>query len=310
MVPMFVRSRPSPTRFTISPSWSRSASTTKSIARLFAGWPTTGPTTDTRVPPGLIKAEELFWMSPPMTSKTRSTSPTSCSCVVLEVDELLRAELERPLSVGGASGTDDVGAGLGRELGHHRSDSADRAMREDALPRLEPAVDEQSLPCGQPGDRQGSADREVDIVRQGREVACLDRDVLRQGAVAMPVREAEHALSQRQPRRAVAECGDRSRQLVPGDRWRPVTVGAIGPGRRPLELGRDPSRRVNLDDDVVDRCRRLGPLHQGHPGCSRSRSVTTIAFICDTCPLRQSRPDRPGSVTSTVCNLMSYGKGL
>src|SRR5690349_7483466 len=31
--------------------------------------------------------------------------------VVLEVDELLRAEVERLLSVGGASGADDVGAG-------------------------------------------------------------------------------------------------------------------------------------------------------------------------------------------------------
>ena len=77
-------------------------------------------------------------MSPPMTSKTRSTSPRSSQRVVLEVDELLRAEVERLLSVGGASGPDDVGAGLGRELGHHRSDRADRAMREDALPRLEP----------------------------------------------------------------------------------------------------------------------------------------------------------------------------
>ena len=45
MVPMFVRSRPSRTRCTISPSWSRSASTTKSIARPFAGRASTGPTT-------------------------------------------------------------------------------------------------------------------------------------------------------------------------------------------------------------------------------------------------------------------------
>src|SRR5205807_9038972 len=32
--------------------------------------------------------------------------------VVVEVDELLRAEVERLLTVGGASGTDDVAAGL------------------------------------------------------------------------------------------------------------------------------------------------------------------------------------------------------
>ena len=36
--------------------------------------------------------------------------------VVLEVDELLRAEVERRLTVGSASGADDVGAGLTCEL--------------------------------------------------------------------------------------------------------------------------------------------------------------------------------------------------
>src|SRR5207249_3365121 len=40
--------------------------------------------------------------------------------VVVEVDELLRAEVERLLTVGGASGADDVRAGLTCELRHHR----------------------------------------------------------------------------------------------------------------------------------------------------------------------------------------------
>src|SRR5262249_19577939 len=40
--------------------------------------------------------------------------------VVLKVDELLRAEVERLLTVGGASGANDVCAGLTRELRHHR----------------------------------------------------------------------------------------------------------------------------------------------------------------------------------------------
>ena len=39
--------------------------------------------------------------------------------VVLEVDELLRTEVERLLTVGGASGANDVGAGLSCELRHH-----------------------------------------------------------------------------------------------------------------------------------------------------------------------------------------------
>src|SRR5215831_18113409 len=51
---------------------------------------------------------------------------------VVEVHELLRAELERLLTVGGTPGADDVGAGLSCELCHHRSDCAGRAVREDA----------------------------------------------------------------------------------------------------------------------------------------------------------------------------------
>src|SRR3954447_22222018 len=109
--------------------------------------------------------------------------------VVVEVDELLRAEVERLLTVGSASGADDVAAGLTCELRHHRPDSAGRAVREDALARLKAAVLEQPLPCGQSRDRQARAHREVDVARQRREVACLDRHILRQGAVAMPVRE-------------------------------------------------------------------------------------------------------------------------
>src|SRR6185369_1122520 len=53
--------------------------------------------------------------------------------VVLEVDELLRAEVEHRLTVGTASGADDVGAGLSCELRHRRPDGAGRAVYEDAL---------------------------------------------------------------------------------------------------------------------------------------------------------------------------------
>src|SRR5215469_8655752 len=42
--------------------------------------------------------------------------------VVLKVDELLRAEVERLLAVGRASGADDVGASLTCELSRHRPD--------------------------------------------------------------------------------------------------------------------------------------------------------------------------------------------
>src|SRR5262249_25643873 len=51
-----------------------------------------------------------------------------CQGVVLEVDELLRAEVERRLTTGGAPGADDVGAGLTCELGCHRTDYAGRTV--------------------------------------------------------------------------------------------------------------------------------------------------------------------------------------
>src|SRR5262249_52546390 len=60
--------------------------------------------------------------------------------VVVEVDKLLGAKVEYRLTVGGASGADDVGAGLSCELRHHRPDCAGRAVHEDALPRLKAAV--------------------------------------------------------------------------------------------------------------------------------------------------------------------------
>src|SRR6185436_16283100 len=181
-----------------------------------------------------------------------------------------RAEVERLLAVGSASGADDVGAELTCELRHHRPDCAGGAVHEDALPRLKTAVLEQSLPRGEARDWQARAHREVDVAGQRREVACLDGHILRQSAVAMPVGETEHSLSDRQSRRAVAESGDHSGQLVAGDRGCSATVAAIGPGRGPRQLSRDESRRMNLNDDVVYRCRGLGPLHQLHPGRSRS----------------------------------------
>src|SRR5207253_9755100 len=60
--------------------------------------------------------------------------------VVLEVDELLRAEVEHRLTVGTASGADDVSAELTCELRHYRPGCAGRTVHEDALPRLKAAV--------------------------------------------------------------------------------------------------------------------------------------------------------------------------
>src|SRR5262249_15989439 len=114
--------------------------------------------------------------------------------VVLEVDELLRAEVERRLTVGAASGTDDVGARLAAHRAYHRTGRAGRAVQEHGLPRLKAAVLEQSLPRGEARDWQTRAHREVDVARERREVARLHGYILRQGAVAIPVGEAEHSL--------------------------------------------------------------------------------------------------------------------
>src|SRR5215813_11002519 len=55
--------------------------------------------------------------------------------VVIEVDELLRAEVESRLTGSSPPGADDVRAGLACELARHRTDYAGRTVHEDALPR-------------------------------------------------------------------------------------------------------------------------------------------------------------------------------
>src|SRR5438874_11444581 len=114
--------------------------------------------------------------------------------VVIEVDELLRAEVECRLTGASAPGADDVRAGFTCELARHRTDYAGRTVHEDALPRVKAAVLEQPLPRGQTRHHEGRTHREVNVARQRREVACLDGHILRQRAVAIPVREAEHPL--------------------------------------------------------------------------------------------------------------------
>src|ERR1700732_579446 len=137
--------------------------------------------------------------------------------VVIEVDELLCAKVESRLTAASAPGADDVRAGLTCELARHRTDYAGRTVHEDSLPRVKAAVLEQPLPRGQARHHEGRAHGEVDVARQRCEDACLDGHILRQRAVAIPVREAEHPLSNRQPRRAIAESGDHSGQFVSGD---------------------------------------------------------------------------------------------
>ena len=286
-LPMFVRTRPSRARRTISLSWSRSGTTTKSTVRPSAGRASVGPVMVTSVPPVRIRRADRFAMSPPRTSNT--SRPRRHLPGRRSRDRRTPArEVESRLTAGGAPGADDVRAGVTCELGCHRSDDAGRTVHQDALPRPKAAVLEQPLPRSQARHHEGRALLEVNVARQRREVACLDGYILRQRAVANPVREAEHPLSHRQPRRSVAEGGDHSGQLVAGDRRRPVTAETIDPGRGPRQLIPGESRRMNLNNDVaVVRAERLpsaAPCGSGRstsfiPAVPAAWSVTTIAFI-------------------------------
>ena len=130
-----------------------------------------------------------------------------------------------------ASGADDVRAGLTSELRCHRTDYAGRTVHQDALPRLETAVLEQPPATRSGPTSRRSRRREVDTARQRREIARLDDHILRQRAVANPVREAEQSLSHRQARRSIAESGHQFGQLMAGDRRCSVAPEAVGPGR-------------------------------------------------------------------------------
>src|ERR1700760_1333143 len=96
-LPMLVRSRPSRTRWTISLSWARSDSTTKSIARPSAGRRPAGPPPaprGPRVPPGADQVSGPFLDAPADDVEHQVDAADVFQCVVLKIDELLRAEVQ------------------------------------------------------------------------------------------------------------------------------------------------------------------------------------------------------------------------
>src|SRR5439155_5802511 len=108
---------------------------------------------------------------------------------------LLCAELKSRLTAGSAPGTNDVRTCITCELARHRTNYSSRTMHKDALPRLKVAVIEQPLPRCQTRHDEGGAHREFNVARKRSEVARLDDHILRQCAVAIPIREAEHPRS-------------------------------------------------------------------------------------------------------------------
>src|SRR5438034_7662788 len=128
MLPMFVRSRLSRTRWTISLSWARSDSTNE-VDREAVGGPRLGRPDDGHQ--GSSGSNQACGSLPDVAAdgiENQIDSADVFEDVVLEVDELLRAEVERLLTVGSASGADDVGAELTCELRDHPPDCAGCAV--------------------------------------------------------------------------------------------------------------------------------------------------------------------------------------
>jgi hypothetical protein len=69
--------------------------------------------------------------------------------VVIEVDELLRTEIESRLTTASAPCTNYVSSGITCELGRHRTNYTGCTVHEDALSRTKAPVFEQALPRGQ-----------------------------------------------------------------------------------------------------------------------------------------------------------------
>jgi hypothetical protein len=166
------------------------------------------------------------------------------------VERLLGSELARPLHARSGRGADHMRAAPARELGREMSDAAGGSVDQHSLAFLQAAVVEQSLPGGQPGERDRRA---LDIGERARlRRKHLDRHdrVLRRRAVAVEARERVNGVADRETGRIPAESGDRSRQLVGGGRRQTV--------ERPVELVPRDRRRVDADECLTGA--RIGDL--------------------------------------------------
>ena len=177
--------------------------------------------------------------------------------VLLDVDELVGAQVEHALARVGSTGSDDVGAGPAGERHRHRPDPAAGAVNDHRLAGLEMAVVEQRLPRRERGLRDGGGFDEVDRRRLRRQAANLDGHVLGGPAVAVPVDEAEHLVAHRHAGGAVAERDHDARPLVGRDPPPPVMSGAIG-RERPQQLGRGEAGGAHLHECVADRGLGIG----------------------------------------------------
>src|SRR5713226_6532823 len=127
-LPMFVRSRPSRTRWTTSLNWARSGTTTKSIVRPPEGRASVGAGDGHQRSSGANQARRPLPDVAADDIENQIDFADVFQGFVIEVDELLCAKVESRLTAASAPGADDVRAGLTCELARHRTDYAGRTV--------------------------------------------------------------------------------------------------------------------------------------------------------------------------------------
>ncbi|MGH3081242.1 MAG: hypothetical protein ACRDNH_08925 [Gaiellaceae bacterium] len=87
-------------------------------------------------------------------------------------------------------------------------------MDEHSLPFLELAVDEESLPGAEPGERERRTFDVVEVLRLGREVLAAEDGVLGCGSFAVEVSECEDGITDLEVVCAGPDAVDDARELV------------------------------------------------------------------------------------------------
>ena len=125
-------------------------------------------------------------------------------------------------------------------------------MDQRGLSGDEVAVVEQRLPGREGGLRQRCGLHVIDGGRGRRNVAGLDGDELRGGAVAVVVDQPIHLVADGHPGGAVSERDDHAGELLAWDQRCAVASGTVGVQRPEQLVGGDPAR-MHPDQHVADR---------------------------------------------------------
>ena len=173
-----------------------------------------------------------------MTSKTTSTWPTPSNGSASRSTNASAPRSIDEVAVGGPAGGDHPGARLAGELDGDRADPAGGAVDQHALAGREPPVVEQSLPRGEPRDRQRR--RHVWSMSPGRGARLRASTAMYSAREPLRAqsRQAEHALADGEAGGAEAQLGDDPGQLVAGHAGGAVAAGTVDPGAGPRRVRR------------------------------------------------------------------------